>query len=206
MRLVKRSASSQTDSAVRLHDVKRFLGVLAFLTIATLSAAGGEKRISVPDVVLTDQNGRSVRFDELVRGKIAVVNFIFTSCTTVCSPMGASFAALQQKLGTRGDVALISVTIDPGTDTPARLKSWSERFHARPGWTLLTGPPEDIERLLKTFGVYTANRFAHTPVALVGSEVSGRWERVSGLLTADKFVTVIDGFRPRAATGEASTK
>src|ERR1044071_2568052 len=93
---------------------------------ATVSAATAK----IPDVALVDQNGRSVRFySDMVKGKTVVVNFIFTSCTTVCSPMGANFAALQQRLGDRSDVALLSVSIDPTTDTPARLRSWSERFH-----------------------------------------------------------------------------
>jgi protein SCO1/2 len=182
--------------------MKPILGALLVVFALSLAAAP-----QIPDVQLTDQNGHRVHFrGDLVKGKIVVVNFIFTSCTTVCSPMGANFAALQRQLGDRPGVALISVSIDPTTDTPAKLKSWSERFHARPGWTLVTGSRNDIERLLKSLGVYSPNRFTHAPIALVGSDASGRWERVSGLLAPEKFVSLIDGLRPRASNLEAATK
>lgn len=90
----------------------------------------------IPDVTLVDQEGEEVHFySDLVADKVVAMNFIFTTCTTVCPPMGAIFGKLQQDLGERAgrDVHLISVTVDPVTDTPDRLKAWSERFGARPG-------------------------------------------------------------------------
>jgi protein SCO1 len=183
--------------------MKAILEGVLLVVFATGLAAAPE----IPDVLLTDQDNQSVHFhSDLVKGKIVVMNFIFTSCTTVCSPMGATFAALQRRLGDRPGVVLISVSIDPVTDTPARLKSWSQRFHAGPGWTLVTGPRTEVERLLKSFGVYSPNRFTHAPIALVGSDASGRWERVSGLLAPDKFVSLIDAMRPRASNKEGSAK
>ena len=174
--------------------MRRLFPATALLIAAAALSAATTK---IPDVALVDQNGHAVHFyGDLVKGKTVVVNFIFTSCTTVCSPMGANFAALQERLGDRSDVALISVSIDPTTDTPARLKSWSERFHPRAGWTLLTGSRTDVERLLKSFGVYTPNRFTHAPIALVGNDLTGQWERVNGLLAPDKIVAVIDSVRP----------
>src|SRR5687767_2097048 len=111
---------------------------LLLMTVTPLSA--GDSVLSIPDIAVIDQNGKAVRFHrDLVQGKLVAMNFIFTSCTTVCTPMGANFAALQKLLGDRTDVALISVSIDPVNDTPARLKAWSARFQARPGWTLVTG-------------------------------------------------------------------
>jgi protein SCO1/2 len=176
------------------------------LAASMLSAAERETPISIPDVALLDQNGQRVRLDDLMKGKLVVMNFIFTSCTTVCSPMGANFAALQARLGDRGDVALISISIDPSTDTPAKLKAWSRRFDARPGWTLVTGPSRDVDRLLKALRVYSANRFSHAPVALIGSDASGRWERVSGLLEPDKMVRILDEVRTSTSKWEASAK
>jgi protein SCO1/2 len=177
--------------------VRTFLAVLALLLTAGVAAAQD-------DVALIDQNGRHVRFNDLVKDKLVVVNFIFTSCTTVCSPMGANFAALQRRLGTRNDVALISVSIDPTTDTPAKLKSWSARFGARPGWTLVTGAQNDVDRLLKSLRVYSPNRFSHAPVALIGRDA--RWERVNGLLEPEKMVRMLDELRTRPSRSEASTK
>jgi len=174
----------------------------AFLLLLCASAPA---QLTIPNVPLTDQNGHAVRFyDDLVKGRLVVVNFIFTSCTTVCSPMGANFAALQQRLGDRAGVTLVSVSIDPSVDTPSRLKAWSQRFGAKPGWTLLTGKPNDVIELLKAMRVYTPDRISHAPIALVGNGATGQWERVSGLLAPDKIAGVIDTLRTTHNSGAAA--
>jgi len=130
-----------------------------------------------------------------------VMNFVFTSCTTICSPMGANFGELQKHVG--AGVRLVSVSIDPATDTPAKLKKWSRQFHAGPSWTLLTGEGDDVTRLLKALGVYSPNRFAHSPVMLVGDGTSGRWLRGNGLAAPDDVVELIRRVR---ASGQASAE
>src|SRR5205085_5657262 len=113
--------------------------------------------VTVPDVKLVDQDGRPVRFyTDLVKGQVVAMNFVFTSCGTICPPMGVNFAKLQKILGGRPDgkrVRLISVSIDPANDTPERLKAWATKFGAQPGWTLVTGDREEVNRLLKAMGV-----------------------------------------------------
>lgn len=164
------------------------------------AAAAGAAPLSLPDVPLVDQEGRRVLLhSDLVKDKVVVMNFIFTSCTTVCSPMGANFAALQKKLGTRTDVRLISVSIDPATDTPARLRKWSRQFGARAGWTLVTGERSDIDRVLKAVGAESVNKFAHTPLILVGSDRSGEWTRANGLAAPATIVEMIDRLTVTAA-------
>src|ERR1700674_2631413 len=140
-----------------------------------------------PDVPLVDQDGRAVHFySDLVRGKRVAINFVFTTCTTICPPMGANFQQLQTLLGARAgaDVRLLSVSIDPLTDTPERLKAWGARFHAGPGWTLLTGRKEEVDRLLKAMGLFTSDPGSHAPLLLLGDDAAGRWTRVDGLRTA----------------------
>jgi protein SCO1/2 len=179
---------------------------VAFLLL--LAVATSVHAIEIPNVTVTDQNGRTVQFHrDLIKGKLVAMNFIFTSCTTVCTPMGANFAALQKLLGDRNDVTLISVSIDPGNDTPARLKAWSARFHAKPGWTLVTGVPSDLERLVKALGVYSGSAFDHSPVAIIGNDATGEWTRVNGLVPAAKLVTMLDAHRTRATSRqEAASK
>jgi protein SCO1/2 len=151
--------------------------------------------VSVPDVKLIDQDGRPVRFyTDLVKGQVVAMNFVFTSCGTICPPMGANFAKLQKLLGERPDgkrVRLISVSIDPGNDTPARLKAWAGKFGAQPGWTLVTGDREEVTRLLKAMGVYNASPAAHTPVVLVGDDAHHHWTRAYGLAPPDKLAELI---------------
>jgi protein SCO1/2 len=155
---------------------------------------------SIPDVELTDQDGRPVHvYSDLIRGKRVAMNFVFTTCTTICPPMGANFERLQKAVAARAggpnarDVRLISVSVDPQTDTPERLKAWGAKFHAGPGWTLLTGRQEDVEHLLKSLGVFTPDRADHSPLVVLGDDAAGRWTRAYGLASPEKMLEILDG-------------
>ncbi|HYP52946.1 MAG TPA: SCO family protein [Pyrinomonadaceae bacterium] len=94
------------------------------------------------DVELIDQDGKTVRFySDLLKGKTVVVNAFFTTCASVCPPMNRNFEKIQEAFGDRvgKDVFLISISVDPATDTPPRLKEYAKKFNARAGWTFLTG-------------------------------------------------------------------
>ncbi|MEE8350346.1 MAG: SCO family protein [Acidobacteriota bacterium] len=152
-------------------------------------------QLSVPDVVLISQDGKKVRFySDLVRGKVVVINTIFTTCTTICPPMGANFSKLQRLLGDRlgRDVELISISVDPAVDTPQRLKAWAGKFHRGPGWTLLTGPKRTVDDLLKVLKVFTVDKEDHSPIVLVGNSDRGEWTRAHALVSADKLANLID--------------
>lgn len=152
-------------------------------------------KLDIPDVQLVDQDGRAVRFHtDLVKDRVVAVNFIFTTCTTVCPPMGATFGKLREQLGARAgkDVHLISVSVDPRTDTPERMKAWAAKFGAGPGWTLVTGDPDKVTTLLKALGAYTASPADHTPLVLVGNDAKGEWTRAYGLAPPAKLAELID--------------
>src|SRR5882724_5318622 len=96
--------------------------------------------IKVPDVVVLDQDNHPLNFyRDLVQGKTVAVNFIFTTCTTICPPLTANFASVQRKMLKRGEknLHLISVSVDPESDTPAKLKAYAEMFKAQTGWTFV---------------------------------------------------------------------
>jgi protein SCO1/2 len=175
------------------------LSLLLVLSAATPAPAAPPEKtldgLAVPDVKLVDQDGRPVRFyTDLVKGQVVAMNFVFTSCGTICPPMGANFAKLQKLLGERRGgprVRLISVSIDPANDTPERLKAWAGKFGAGPGWTLVTGDREEVTRLLKALGVYTGSAADHTPVVLVGDDAHHHWTRAYGLAPPDKLAELI---------------
>jgi cytochrome oxidase Cu insertion factor (SCO1/SenC/PrrC family) len=192
-----------------------FLVLLALPAAAQTAAQPAQETAapSIPDVALTDQDGRPVHvYSDLIRGRRVAMNFVFTTCTTICPPMGANFEQLQKVLGARAgswgnDVRLISVSIDPETDTPQRLKAWGAKFHAGPGWTLLTGRKEDVDRLLKALGVFTPDRADHSPLVLLGNEPAKRWTRAYGLAAPAKMVELLDGLGPApVATAAAAVK
>jgi protein SCO1/2 len=172
--------------------MKSYALALSLLICAVTAAQDRPRTYSFSDVSVETQTGQSVHFyRDLVKGRTVVMNFIFTNCSTICPTMGVTFAHVQDLLGKR-DVALISVSIDPGSDTPARLASWSRRLGAKPGWTLVTGNKSDIDALLKSIGLFNADPAAHAPVVLVGNDASGRWERIDGLAPAKTIVAAID--------------
>lgn len=157
-------------------------------------------RLEIPDAGLVDQDGRAVRVHDLLVGRRVAINFIFTTCTTICPPMGANFARLQRDLEARGDndVAFVSVSIDPVTDTPDRLAAWAARFRGSGEWTLLTGEKAEIDSLLKELGVFTPSIEDHAPVLLLGSEPQGRWFRAYGLAPPADLVRALEELRPPA--------
>jgi protein SCO1/2 len=162
------------------------------------AGAGGEAEkvsgLDIPDVTVLTQDGEERRFySDLVRGKVVAMNFVFTTCTTICPPMGANFGRLQQELGERlgRDVHLISVSVDPTTDTPQRLAAWAAQFGARDGWTLVTGDQQEVERLLKSLQVFNADIREHSPVVLIGDDARGEWTRAWGLAGPAELAAII---------------
>jgi protein SCO1/2 len=170
-------------------------GVAGLLLLSFAAAAatlpGSVPAPALPDVTVVTESGTKVPFRDLVEGRTVAINFIFTSCPTVCPLMGASFGRVQKLLAGR-EVTLISVSVDPETDTPARLTEWRKRFGAEAGWTLVTGSQSDIDLLLKAFGVFTADPVSHSPAAFIADTRRGIWRKVDGLAPPSTIVSVID--------------
>jgi protein SCO1/2 len=151
--------------------------------------------VSLVDAPLLDQDGRPVQFArDVVGDRIVVVDFVFTTCTTICPILSAKLAGLQGRLGDRlgKEVGLVSVSIDPARDTPERLKAYAARFKARPGWTWVTGEPETVNKVLKGLGAYTPNFNEHPPIMLVGDGRTGRWARFNGFPDPARLEAAID--------------
>jgi len=161
----------------------------------------------IADVPVLDQQGRRLNFyTDLVKGKTVAVNFIFTTCTTICPPLAATFRRVQQDLGERvgRDVHLISISVDPTTDTPERLNSFASKFKAGPGWTFVTGGKPEISALLKSLGAMAADKNDHTAMMLVGNDRAGSWTRTYGLASASSILKVINETSAKGATATAS--
>jgi protein SCO1 len=165
------------------------------LASETSTASHDLTKMNIPDVELLDQNGRRIHFyTDLVKGQTVAINFIFTTCTTICPPLGATFARVQKELGDKvgRDVRFISISVDPVTDTPERLKAWGAKFHAGDGWTLVTGAKPQVDELLRALGASSARREDHTPTILIGNDASGSWTRTYGLAKASELVQIIN--------------
>ena len=150
--------------------------------------------LRIPDTQVYDQDGQQLRFySDLIKGKTVAINFIFTSCTTICPPLTATFRRVQQELGDRigRDVQLISVSVDPTTDVPERLKSFAAKFNIGPGWTFVTGNKPEIDLLLRALGAYVGDKNDHTPMILIGNDMAGYWTRTYGLSKAKEITQIV---------------
>lgn len=137
----------------------------------------------VPDVSLLDSSGATVPLHELVDSNDPIaLNFVFTTCTTICPVMTVTFSQLQTLLGENaGRVKLVSISIDPEYDRPDVLKAYSEQFRAGDNWTFLTGDTNDIVTVLRSFDSYTGSKMSHRPVTLLKKPGSSSWIRIDGL-------------------------
>ena len=147
------------------------------------------------DVELLDQDGQKVRFyTDVLKNKVVVINTFFTTCTSICPPMNRNFEKMQDALGDRlgKDVFLVSISVDPVTDTPTRLKEYGRRFHARPGWMFLTGKKENVDWALYKLGQYVETKDNHTSIFIIGNEPKGLWKKALGLAKAEELIRIME--------------
>lgn len=152
-----------------------------------------EVAYTVPSVDLLDTSGTSVPLREVLDTDAPVaLNFIFTTCTTICPIMTATFAQMQRHLGPAAeDLRLVSVSIDPEYDRPAVLKAYAEQFQATPNWIFLTGDSNDIAQVLRSFDSYTGSKMSHQPVTLLKRPGDAEWVRIDGLATGSNLATEV---------------
>jgi len=159
----------------------------------TPAYASGRKMM-IPDVEVLDQDGNALHFySDLIKDKTVAINFIFTNCTTICPPLAATFARVQKEMGDKvgKDVHFISISVDPLTDTPERLKAWGAKFKAGAGWTFVTGNKQEMDKLLNALGAAVSKREDHTPAMIIGNDAKGVWTRTYGLAKTGQIVGLI---------------
>jgi protein SCO1/2 len=168
---------------------RRIADWFATMMSADAGRAGrpGPQAAHFPNVPLRTQDNRAVRFyDDLVKGKLVIISFMFTSCTDLCPRTTANLVKVKDALGAHAgrDVFLISVSVDPAHDTPAVLKKYTERFHTGPGWTFVTGRGEDVALIQRKLGVAaTDDEPDHTGMIVYGNEATGSWSAMPAMLS-----------------------
>ena len=138
----------------------------------------------LPDVQLIDRHGRPFDLRRQLQGHSLVLQFIFTSCTTICPVLSAALAAAQDDLARLDPgVRLVSISIDPEHDTPEVLAAFARDLGAGPHWRFLTGSPDDIMRVLKAFAAWypAHNKMYHRPYTFIHVAGSPEWIRLDGL-------------------------
>jgi protein SCO1 len=154
-----------------------------------------------PNVPLVTQDGKQVRFfDDLIKGKVVAINFIFTGCSASCTMETARLRQVQELLGARmgKDVFFYSITIDPDNDTPEALTAYAGKFSVGPGWTFLTGRSQDIDLLRQRLGLYipplaktVPGAIDHDLSVIIGNQATGRWMKASPMENPEVLATQI---------------
>jgi protein SCO1/2 len=148
-----------------------------------------EAPYAVPDVALLDAAGRRAPLRALLDpAQPVALNFVFTTCTTICPVMTATFAQMRRDLG--ADAArlhLVSISIDPEQDRPPVLERYAQRYEAGRGWTFLTGDAADVKRVLQAFSADTGSKLNHRPITLLRAAHADRWVRIDGLASGKQL-------------------
>jgi protein SCO1/2 len=143
-----------------------------------------------PDMVLTTHEGKKVRlYEDLIKDKIVLINFMYAHCTGICLPVTSNLIKVQQFLGKRvgQDIFIYSFTLKPLEDTPEVLRNYAEAHGVGPGWTFLTGDPVDLERLRRNLGftdpdpARDADKTNHTGMVRYGNEALQLWAAFPGM-------------------------
>ncbi len=170
----------------------------------TIASAAHQTHLVLPNIMVRDSQNREYRLLELLQHQVAVVNFIFTSCTTICPVLSATMQAVEEQLHDQlGENAiLISISVDPAKDTPEKLRTYAEKFDAGPHWHWLTGRPSEINQLLKAFGIPNGRPEDHPPIMLVGHAGTRNWSRWVGIPSPEVIIEAVDALAKNHLTGE----
>lgn len=143
-----------------------------------------QKLPELPNIVVINQDGDSGRISEILKDKITVINFIYTSCTSVCQILTANFRQLEKALdGIDNDqeVQLISISIDPDVDTPARLRQYAKKQRLDLSrWSLLVSGLNSVERFSRALGFSNIDKATHAPGVIIWDDIDKRWQRFVG--------------------------
>ena len=148
------------------------------------------------EVPLTNQDGQVLTFyGDLVQGKVAVINFIFTNCTQACPMLTAQFRALEKEAAAQGitDLHLVSVSVDPERDTAAALRRFASESQA--GWAFLSGSEAQIKKLLGSFHLPLRQRDGHTSRFVIANGISGQWSSIDGFTDVREIIKLVQEAR-----------
>jgi protein SCO1/2 len=155
------------------------------------------EQYSMPEVSLLDVDGEKVSMKDLLSADEPVaLNFIFTTCTTICPVMTATFAQMQRELDTEQlqQLQVISISIDPEYDRPEVLRAYAGKYNASGTWMFLTGSSIDIENVLRAFDAYAGSKMNHQPLTFLRKDPQQPWLRVDGLASGKDLASLVDQY------------
>jgi protein SCO1/2 len=189
-------------------SVTPLLGALVVRAQAP-SASGAMPRLSgrerirrhhLPNVGVIAHTGQRVQFyDDLIKDKKVIINFMYTQCEGICVPVTTNLVRVQKLLGNRvgRDIFMYSITLKPAEDFAESLREYAEQHQVSPGWLFLTGSPPDIEHLRRALGftyadpAEDADTSNHIGMLRYGVEPLTRWAACPGMANPEHIVRSI---------------
>lgn len=187
---------AQAGEAASGHDHSAHLAAMA--SAASAPPRRSQASYRVPAAPMLDQRGRKVVFNAAIEdGRPVILNFIYTSCSTICPVMSQVFAQVQARLAGELDrIHMVSVSIDPEYDTPERLQAYARQYGAGPQWDFYTGTLDASLQVQRAFDAYRGDKMNHESLVLVRGRRGSEWLRLDGFATAQAIVSAY-----RTATG-----
>jgi protein SCO1/2 len=145
----------------------------------------------IPDVMLVDMSGAAVSLRKVLDGNDPIMlNFIYTTCTAICPVMSATFSGVQDQLGAESKkVRMVSISIDPENDTPAKLRAYANKYHAEPQWKMLTGSAENSIAVQRAFDAFRGDKMNHSPATFIRAGGTNQpWVRLEGFASAEDII------------------
>lgn len=159
-----------------------------------------------PNQPLVTHEGKSVRFyDDLVKGRVVIMNFMFTTCGSICPPMTQNLVKVQKLIQPLlGKQALmLSISVDPKADTPKALAEYAARYGVGPGWYFLTGKPADVDAVLAKLGNFDPDKDRHSGMLIIGSDPLRTFRKVFAMSDPKDIAKLVEDLV--AATSAATT-
>jgi protein SCO1/2 len=163
------------------------LGILPAAAQAQLAKSSAAERDAkareyFTDTMLKTHTARPVRFySDTLRGKVVLINFVFTQCGSACPLMTAMLVQVRKELGEAfgRDVRFVSISIDPEYDSPEVLARFARKLDAvHPEWLFVTGDKANVDQVVKRLGTYTPDPESHSTAIIIGSPQQARWRKV----------------------------
>jgi protein SCO1 len=178
------------------------LAAACFLPMPLLAEEAGEAPdyyqtladYKIPDVSVVRQDGKKLLFlKELDDGRPVIMNFVFASCSAICPMLSHIFSKVQNQLTKEGQkFHLVSISIDPENDTPAKLTEYAKKFEAGPNWDFYTGTVQSSIAIQKAFNAYRGDKMNHSSVMVMRSEPGKNWVRLDGFVSPAVVIREFD--------------
>lgn len=146
------------------------------------------------DLELITQDGQEVRFyTDILKNKVVLINFFFTNCVAACPLQSKVLADLQLNLGDQlgKEIFLVSISVDPGRDTPVAMKEYAENFAAQKGWIFLSGKKDRVNWVIYQLGQYIEEVDAHSTAYILGNAQADHWKKARPDATAKELASLL---------------